>query len=419
MLGLLLLGVPVYLGLFAGAILLTTFALDTNPIQLVIWSFSRIDGYLLLPVPFFLLSGQLMTYGGSARPLLKVLMSFMGHIPGGPAYVIIAACVIFAALSTGAMPAIAGFGPVVIPLMTKMGYDKRFAIGLLVASAALGGLIPPSVPLILYGYIAGESVRTLYSAAFIPGFFLAFLLCVTVFFWSRRGYYTRPPSATWGERWEALKKGWPVMLMPVVILVPLYAGVVTATETSAIAAAYALLLGLVVYRELTWGKILHSFRWTVQICAMIFFIIVAADLLNKALVTLRVPFELSEALSSAGFSAGIFMLIIIIAYLLMGMFLDPTAILLISVPILLESVVGMGISPVVYGIVVTVAVQVACMTPPYGIDLFAAVGILKEPFHIVARGTFLFYPAMMGGLLILAYVPDITFALPRLFGLTV
>ncbi|MFC2058901.1 TRAP transporter large permease subunit [Chloroflexota bacterium] len=241
----------------------------------------------------------------------------------------------------------------------------------------------------------------------------------------QRYYYRAKPgdsghsSRAKRERWDALKKGWPVMLMPVVILVPLYAGVVTATETSAIAAAYSLLLGLVVYRELTWGKILHSFRWTVQICGMIFFIIIAATLLNKALVAIRVPFELSEGLSSAGLSAGIFMLVIIIAYLLMGMFLDPTAILLISVPILLESVTGLGISPVVYGIVVTVAVQVACMTPPYGIDLFAAVGILKEPFHIVARGTFLFYPAMMGGLIILAYVPDITFFLPRLFGLNV
>ncbi|MFC2058549.1 TRAP transporter large permease subunit [Chloroflexota bacterium] len=215
------------------------------------------------------------------------------------------------------------------------------------------------------------------------------------------------------------EKAWPVLLMPPVVLAPIYAGIVTATEASAICAVYALLLGTVVYRKLKLKEILECMRQTILVTSMVFFIIMAAFLLNMTLTYIRLPFTLSEMLISAGFSAGIFILVILIVYLLMGMFLDPTAILLVSVPILLPAVLDQGISAVIYGVFAVIAVEIALVTPPYGITLFAACGILKEPFHTVARGTFLFYPAIALGILLIAYVPQITLFLPRMLGLPV
>ncbi|MFC2058606.1 TRAP transporter large permease [Chloroflexota bacterium] len=416
--GLLLFGVPIYLSIFTGVILIVVFVMGVDPMIMVVVPFAKVNQFVLLAVPFFLLAGQLIAIGGSGKPLVTFLSSLMGHIPGGPAYVIIVACTIFAAMSSTSIAAIAAFGPVVIPMMLQMGYDKKFSIGLLIVASTLGPLIPPSIPLILYGVIAEQSVRVLYTAAFIPGLLLAFLLAVTVFFWARRGHYVRPPRASWAERWQEFKKAWPVLLMPVVVLIPIYAGWVTPTEASAVCAVYALLLGTVVYRQLKWLQIWQALRQTVVACAMIYFILMAAFLLNLVLTYIRVPFELSEALTNAGFSAGIFMLMVIIAYLIMGMILDQSAILLVSVPILLAAVLDQGISPIVYGVFAVVAIEIAAVTPPYGITLFATCGILRERFELVAKSCLLFYPADIVGFFLIAYVPQITLFLPRLLNLT-
>jgi len=186
--------------------------------------FNKINLWPLLAVPLFLLAGYFVAYGGTAKAMLEILNSFMRHIPGGPAYVIIIGCVVFAAMSSLSMAAVAGFSPIMLPMMAEMGYDKRFSIGLLVVSSTLGPIIPPSIMLIMYGVIAEQSIRDLYFAAFIPGFMIALLLFITVFIWSRRGSYKSQPAASWGERWMHIKKGWLVLFMPPAILIPIYAG---------------------------------------------------------------------------------------------------------------------------------------------------------------------------------------------------
>ncbi|MFC1963027.1 TRAP transporter large permease [Chloroflexota bacterium] len=419
LIALLVLGVPIYLSIFVGVIFLVIYVMGVDPMVMAMVPFDKVNQFVLLAIPFFLLAGQLIAIGGAGKPLVKFLSALMGHIPGGPAYVIIVACTIFAAMSSTSIAAIAAFGPVVVPMMLQMGYGKKFSLGLLIVASTLGPLIPPSIPLILYGVIAEQSVRTLYTAAFIPGLLLAFLLSVTVFFWSRRGHYTKPPRSSWTERWQAFKEAWPVLLMPVVVLIPIYAGLVTPTEASAVCAVYALLLGTVAYRQLKLRQIWQALRQTVAACAMIYFILMAAFMLNLVLTYIRIPFELSEALSNAGFSAGIFMLMVIIAYLIMGMILDQSAILLVSVPILLASVIAQGISPIVYGVFAVVAIEIASVTPPYGITLFATCGILRERFELVARSCILFYPAVIVGFFLIAYVPQITLFLPRMLGLSV
>ena len=236
---LVIVGAPVWLALGVGGATALVVGFDIDPQVIAAMTFNRVNSITLLAIPLFLLCGEALGRGGAARPIVRFLNSIMGHVPGGPAYVIIVACMIFASMASGGLPFIAGFAPVMMPMLLEMGYDKRFAIGLMVASAGLGVLIPPSIPLIVYGFVTETSVKDLYTAAFIPGVVLASLLALTVFIHTKRGHYKAPPPASWAERWAAFKEAWPALLMPPFILVPIYNGVCTATEAASIAVVYS------------------------------------------------------------------------------------------------------------------------------------------------------------------------------------
>ncbi|MFC1926449.1 TRAP transporter large permease [Chloroflexota bacterium] len=411
---LIMVGVPVWASIFSGSIILLVVAMDMDPLMLTGVMYDKVHILSLISVPLFIFSGQVLASGGAAKPLIDVLNKFMGHIPGGPAYAMIAGCVVFAAMSSTGLAAIAGFAPIMIPMMVAMGYSKRFAIGLLLAAASLGPTIPPSIPLILYGYVTETSVKDLYTAAFLPGLMIALFLAVIVFIYTRKGHYAPPPPASWQERWRAVKRGWPVMLMPIVVLAPIYLGWNTPTEAAAIAAVYSLVLGFVIYRDLNLTKLHEALRTTVHLVAAIFLIVMAAFMLNLALTYVRIPYRIGDALTGAGLNSASMLILLILLYLIMGMFLDPSSILLISAPILFPTVVGVGISPIVFGVLVVVSVEIAGLTPPYGITLFASTAIIKEKFSFIARSLLMFYPALILGILLIAYVPQISLFLPNL-----
>ncbi|MFC2058116.1 TRAP transporter large permease [Chloroflexota bacterium] len=411
---LLLAGVPIWAACFAGAILLLVLVMGMDPLMLTGVMFDKVHIVSLIAVPLFIFSGQVLSRGGAAKPMIEVLNKFMGHIPGGPAYAMIVGCALFAAMSSTPLAAIGGFGPIMIPMMTGMGYSRRFSFGLLLTAASLAVTIPPSIPLILYGYVTETSVRDLYTAGFLPGFMMAAFLALIVLIHTRRGHYTPPSPATWPERWQAVKSGWPVMLMPLVVLVPIYVGWSTATEAAAVASVYSMVLGFLVYRKLKLRELEEALRSTVHVVAALFVIVMAAMMLSLALTYVRIPFRIGDALAGAGFNSASFLIIIILMFLLMGMFLDPASILLISAPILLPTVVGLGISPLVFGVLVVISVEIAGLTPPYGLGIFAAVVILKEEFVFIARSVLLFYPALIVGVLLVAYVPQISLFLPNL-----
>ncbi|MFC1926541.1 TRAP transporter large permease [Chloroflexota bacterium] len=409
-------GVPLFLSIFVGVTLLTFFVMHIDPVMITSEMFNNVNNASLIAVPLFLLSGQLLAVGGASEPLIKLLNSFMGHVPGGPAYVVVAANVVFAAMSAAGLGALAGFAPIMIPIMLKLGYTKSFSIGLLLTSATMANLIPPSIVLIIYGYITQTSILTLWTAAIIPGLLIAVLLVITIYIHTRRGHYTQLAPATWTDRWQALKRGWPVLGMPVAVLGPLYGGIATPTEVASIAVFYSLILGLFVYRGLKLRQFWDACYKTVHIMAVLFVIIMAAFLLNVAFTYVRIPFKLGEGLANLGVNWVGFMAIMIVAYLLMGAFLDVSAILLVSVPILLPTVLDLGISPIVYGIFTVHIVEIAVITPPYGINLFAAVSILGEPFGFIAKSAFMFYPAVILGTVLIAYIPQLSLWLPNLVG---
>ncbi|MFC2058260.1 TRAP transporter large permease [Chloroflexota bacterium] len=414
LLGLIVLGMPIWGAIFGGCLIIVVLGFGLDPIIVVAVMYDKVTSVGLIAVPLFIFSGLVLAYGGSAAPLVNVLNKFMAHIRGGPAYVVIIACAIFGAMSSSSTAAIAGFGPIMIPMMMQMGYSRRFAIGLLMGATSLAPLIPPSIPLILFGFITSTSIKDLFTAGFLPGLMLAALLAITVFIHTSRGHYTPPPKATWEERWQALKEGWPVMLMPVIILVPIYIGWFTPSEAGAVAAIYSLLLGFLVYRKLNARTLWEAASRTVHVMAMVFAIVMSAFLLSFTFTYVRVPFALNDMLTQAGLSAPAFLIIIMVAYLLMGMFLDPGAILLISPPILMPTVLSLGIDPIMFGVLVVFNVEIAGLTPPYGLHLFVASGILKEKFAFIVRSCIMFYPALIAGALLIAYIPQISLFLPHL-----
>jgi len=298
--------------------------------------------------------------------------------------------------------------------MEKTGYSKRFSIGLLICASALGPLIPPSVYLIIFGFLTEQSVKDLWTAAFLPGFMLAAFLAVTVFIHTRRGHYVAPPRATWRERRDALWRAGPILLMPVIVLVPIYLGWDTATEAAAVAVVYTLFLGFVVYRELTPRKVWESAVVSAHLVSMIFLIVAGAFMLSLAFTYMRIPFKLTDFIAGAGFSSLSFPIFIIVLFLFMGMFLDPNAILMILGPLLMPVVLSLGINPLAYSVLVAVSVEIGVITPPYGLVLFAGVGILKEDFGTITRSVLLFYPALILGQFLIIYVPQISTFLPGL-----
>jgi len=418
MIALVFAGVPLFISIFVAVAIISFTVMHVDPLLLAGVMNSAVSSMLLIAVPLFIFSGQILARSGALEPLARLLTAFMGHIPGGPAYAVIVACVAFAAMSSTGMAGVAGFAPIIIPLMTGMGYSLSFTVGLLIVSSSLAGLIPPAILPIYYGYISQTSVITLWTAGVMPGLMVAFFLGVIVFFQTRRGHYTRLPSANWRERAGAVKGVWPLLFMPLAVLGPLYAGWATPTEVASIATVYALLVGVVFFRKLTPRSFWDACSSSVTVTARIFVIVMAALLLNAAFVYVRIPYDVSDWLAGIGLHWTALMAVIIVAFMLMGAFMDPVAIVLVAVPLLLPTLVDAGVDKVPFGVFSSMAVELAIITPPYGLALFAATGILNLPFAFVARACFMFYPAVVLGMILVAYVPQISTWLPGLLGQT-
>jgi C4-dicarboxylate transporter, DctM subunit len=269
-------------------------------------------------------------------------------------------------------------------------------------------LIPPSIYLIIFAQITNQSASDLWIAAFLPGLLTAFLLAVTVFIYTRIGNYKRPPSSTWAERGRSFRRAWPIMIMPILVLVPIYIGWYTPEESAAVAVAYTLFLGFVVYKELTLKKVWQSAVESAHLTSMVLIIIAAAFLLNQAFTYQRIPFEIADWFSTAGFSGITFPIVAILLFVVMGMFLDANSILVIVGPMLLPVVIALGINPVAYSVFICLMVEIACLTPPFGMVLFAATGIVKEDFAFVSKSVFYFYPALLVAAILIIYVPQIS-----------
>lgn len=408
----LLLRVPIFVSLALSTIVvlwLQGFTMYTIPQRI----FASLDASTLMAIPGFVFAGIIMARGGISKYLIACLRAWVGHLPGGLSVVTILACMVFAAISGSSPATAAAIGSIMIPGMVNAGYDKKYAMGLVAAAGTLGILIPPSIPLIIYGTVAEESIGKLFMAGFLPGISLGLVLIASAILYARRKGYGRLEKASWDERLQASVKAIWGALLPVIILGSIYTGIATPTEAAVVSSLYALIISLFVYREMSWADFRGIVKETVNTSAMIFFIIGSAMVFALYLTNEQVPQRVAEWISQGITNKWIFLIAANLLFFILGTFLESVAIILITLPIFLPIIKQLGIDVIHFAIIMTVNMELAMITPPVGLNLFVVSGIAKEKLEAVVRGVAPFIVLMIFVLAVIVVWPDLSLFLPQ------
>lgn len=408
-----LFNVPIAVSLAVATIIVFLATTDFAMYMAVQRMFTSLFSPPLLAIPGFVFAGVIMAHGGISKYLIEALRSWVGHLPGGLSVVTILSCMLFAAISGSSPATAAAIGSILIPAMTNAGYNKRYAMGLVAASGTLGILIPPSIVLIMYGITAEISIGKLFMAGIIPGFLLGGTLVIMAIVFAIKNGYGGLEKASWGERWRSTGKAVWGALMPLLILGSIYTGVATPTESAVIAIFYSLFVSIFIYREIKWKDIRPILREAVGTSAMIYLIIAAAMLFGLFLTNERIPNMVAEWIAENNLSVFLFFVVTQLMFFIMGTFLEAVSIIVITLPILLPIIYQLGIDPFHFAIVMTVNMELAMITPPVGLNLFVVSGVAREPLEDVIKGVLPFIVAMIGILILLVAVPQLSLYLPN------
>ncbi|MDI5890343.1 TRAP transporter large permease [Halomonas rhizosphaerae] len=410
-------GVPVAFAIVAA--LLYFMAVGEFPYQLAAVAtqmFSGINSFALLAIPLFILAGELMNESGITMRIIAFSKILVGRLRGGLAHVNIWASVIFAGLSGSAVADTSALGRVFIPEMEKEGYPRDFAAALTAASSVIGPIIPPSIPVIIYALIVtGVSVPALFLAGIVPGLLLAIFLSGYVMIFAGK-YQKQPTALPSGEKRKILLEGVIPLFMPVFVVGSILLGIVTPTEAAAFAVAYALFVGMVVFRKIHVRDLPSIFTRTMVDTAVIMIIIAAVAAANWLLTFNRVPNMLTDLTITYITSQWTFLLAVIVLFLVAGLFLEGIAAMLVLVPILHPIAVGMGVDPVHFGIIVIFNLMIGLITPPMGLCLFVADSVANVGLSRLSRRILPLFLVELLVLLLITFVPVIVTGLPRLLG---
>jgi C4-dicarboxylate transporter, DctM subunit len=409
---LLFMGVPVAFSLAGlGAALLVIKGL---PMAMVAQNLQgALDNFVLLSVPLFLLMSNILLKGGVGRDLFDAVQKWVGHWPGGLGVAALLSCGLFSAISGSSVATAATVGTVAIPEMTKRGYGKGFTLGLLAAGGTLGILIPPSIPLIVYGVITEESIGKLFLAGVGPGLLLIFLFGVyTVIHAQMTGSQQKVEKATAAERARATWRALPTLGLAVLILGGIYSGAFTPTEASAVGAAFAFLLTTFFLRTLSFKTFYAAVKQTVSTTIVLFLIVIGAKIFGKAITIYQIPAMISELVDVHIASVDGFILLVTGMLLVLGLFLESLAMLLIMVPVLYPTVMSLGVDPIWFGIFFVILIEVALITPPVGLNLFVIQAIAKTPLGVIAKGVLPFILIMLFAVVLVYIFPGIVMWLP-------
>ncbi|MEK4495332.1 TRAP transporter large permease [Ureibacillus sp. FSL W8-0352] len=408
---LIFLRVPIAISLALSTILMlsmSNFNMDMMPQRM----FTALDSFPMMAIPGFVLAGAIMARGGISKYLIEALRAWVGHLPGGLSVVTLLACGIFAAISGSSPATAAAIGSIMIPALIAAGYEKKYALGLVAAGGTLGILIPPSVPLIIYGITSEESIGKLFMAGVIPGLGLLAVLIVAAIVYAKMQGYQGDEKATWEERGrKSLKAIWGAFL-PILILGTIYSGVVTPTESAIIAVVYGLIVSIFIYRELSWKDFRQILVESINVTAMIFLIIGAASLFGLYLTNEQVPQKVGAWIAESGMNKWMFMFIVNLLFFILGMFLEAVSIILITLPILLPILKHFGIDLYHFAIIMVINLELGMITPPVGLNLFVVAGIAKEKLGMVVRGVIPFIVLMIAYLVVVILFPQLSLWLP-------
>ena len=373
--------------------------------------FTAIDKFPLAAIPFFILAGNLMETGGISRRLVDFAKSLVGGVQGGLPMTCVLTCMIFAAVSGSSVATTFAIGAVLIPALIKHGYPTPYAAALQATSAEMGVIIPPSIPMILYGVSAEVSIGELFIAGFGPGLLIGGALMLFVHLYCRyKGWGKNDGDGRLGVGKASLNAAW-ALLMPVIILGGIYGGIFTPTEASVVAVFYALIVGMLIHRELSFKDVLPVLRKSVISSAVIMFIIANAGLFAFIITRAGVPEAIGEWLSKVLQSPMWFLLGVNAALFVIGMFIETSAAIIVLAPILVPVAIHFGVDPVHFGTIMVVNLALGMITPPFGVNLFAACTVAKISLDQIVKHLLPFVLVIIGCLMLITYIPSISLAL--------
>jgi C4-dicarboxylate transporter, DctM subunit len=377
--------------------------------------YSGIDVFVLLSIPGFILAGNLMNSCGMTDRIIRFSNYLLGHIRGGLSLANIGASMIFSGISGTAISDTASIGSVMIPAMKKEGYDSAFSCAVTAASSTIGPIIPPSLPMIIAGSLTGISIGKLFLAGAIPGLLLAIGLGAVSYTISVRKNHPRQPKSTWKQRGKGFTDAFYALLMTFLILFGIIGGFFTPTEASVVAVLYALLVGSMIYRTLTWKGVAAVMTGSAGTTASLMILVGFANLFGWILISEQVPQSLAELLLSITKNKFLLLLLINILLIVVGSFMETIAALLIVYPILLNVAVSVGVDPIQFSVVAVLNLIIGLNTPPVGVCLFVASGIGKVSVEKVAKAGLPFLLISILVLLLVTYIPALSLFLPGLF----
>ncbi len=413
---LMLTGMPISISL--GLTVLTfLFTMTDVPVASVALKlFTGIEKFEIMAIPFFILAGNLLTHGGVARRMIRFATSMLGHYHGGLGLAGVLACALFAAVSGSSPACVVAIGSVILPAMVRQGFPKNFGAGVITTSGALGILIPPSIAMVMYSVSTNVSVGTMFIAGIVPGVAMATALGLTTWYIARKNDYPRMPKANWGERWTAFKESaWGLMLI-VVVMGGIYSGIFTPTEAAAMAAVYAFVVTVFIYKDMPLKRIPKVLLDSASMSAMLLYIITNAVLFSFLMTSENIPQAMADWLIGQGFGPIAFLLVVNILLLMAGNVMEPSSIILIMAPILFPVAIKLGIDPIHFGILIVVNMEVGMCHPPVGLNLYVASGITKMGISELTVAVWPWLLTMLAFLVVVTYWPGLSLWLPHLLG---
>ncbi|WP_029060711.1 TRAP transporter large permease subunit [Labrenzia sp. DG1229] len=377
---------------------------------------STLDGFILLAVPLFLLMSNILLKGGVGKDLFAAVHAWVGHWPGGLAVATILSCAIFAAISGSSVATAATIGTVAIPEMISRGYERRFVYGLLAAGGTLGILIPPSIPMIVYGFVTEQSVIALFLAGIGPGILLVVLFIAFAMIHARWfGGYRSEPAASVDERLRSSLRALPSVVLAVFVIGVIYSGIATPTEAAAIGFAVALVITGVVLRSLSWQGLKEAAYDSMVTTVAILLIVAGAKVFGKAITLYRLPQEISMFIGQNIDTPLAFILVVSVVLLIMGLVFEALSMVLIMTPVLLPAAMALGFDPIWFGVYMVVMVECALITPPVGLNLYVIQSVAKSSLSDVSRGVLPFLALMLLSVAILYIWTDLALYIPFKF----
>ena len=410
----LVIGSPIAIALGASTFASLVLFTDISPIEVSAMMFEKVEHYSLMAIPMFIFAGNLLSKGSSATRIIEFAKSVVGHLPGGLPIAAIFASIIFAAVSGSSPATVVAIGSIMFGAIVEAGYPKKYAVGTIATAGSLGILIPPSIVLIVFGVTAEVSIGKLFMAGVVPGIMLGIMLMFVTYVGARRLGFKRTEPQSWKVRLEKMKDAtWGLMTI-VIVIGGIYGGIFTPTEAAAAAAVWAFFVSMFIYKDIKFSDFFNIALDSAKTTSMIMFIIANAMLFAHFLTMENVPQLITQTLVEANVSMIMFLIFVNILLIIAGAFMEPSAIIMIMVPLLLPVAVALGINPIHFGIMITINMELGMVSPPVGLNLFVTSSLTGMNMKDVIVATLPWTATIFVGLMLVTYIPEISLWLPNL-----